>query len=113
MERDGKAIDSNGLSVLDNLLVLEMLRGFSCDAEVLRLKLRHHTDDALLNLAGDAILVTGVYEDILLDKDFQTTLPGLFAAGDCTGGTLQVSIAVGEGAKAGLAAIKYIRENRA
>ena len=50
---------------------------------------------------------------LVLDKDFQTTLPGLFAAGDCTGGTLQVAVAVGEGAKAGLAAIKYIRENRA
>jgi thioredoxin reductase (NADPH) len=50
---------------------------------------------------------------LVLDNDFQTTLPGLFAAGDCTGGTLQVAVAVGEGAKAGLAAIKYIREHRA
>ena len=50
---------------------------------------------------------------LVLDQDFQTTLPGLFAAGDCTGGTLQVAVAVGEGAKAGLAAIKYIREHRA
>ena len=50
---------------------------------------------------------------LVLDNDFQTTLPGLFAAGDCTGGTLQVAVAVGEGAKAGLAAIKYLREHRA
>lgn len=49
----------------------------------------------------------------VLDKDFQTTVPGLFAAGDCTGGTLQVAVAVGEGAIAGLAAIKYLREKRA
>ena len=49
---------------------------------------------------------------LVLDKDFQTTVPGLFAAGDCTGGTLQVAVAVGEGAKAGLAAIKYLREHR-
>lgn len=49
---------------------------------------------------------------LVLDKDFQTTLPGLFAAGDCTGGTLQIAVAVGEGAKAGLAAIKYLREHR-
>ena len=49
---------------------------------------------------------------LVLDNDFQTTLPGLFAAGDCTGGTLQIAVAVGEGAKAGLAAIKYIREHR-
>lgn len=48
----------------------------------------------------------------VLGPDFQTTVPGLFAAGDCTGGTLQVAIAVGEGAVAGLAAIKYLREKR-
>ena len=48
----------------------------------------------------------------VLDKNFMTTVPGLFAAGDCTGGTLQVAVAVGEGAIAGLAAIKYLRELR-
>ena len=47
----------------------------------------------------------------VLDKNFMTTVPGLFAAGDCTGGTLQVAVAVGEGAIAGLAAIKFLREN--
>ena len=49
---------------------------------------------------------------VVLDKNFMTTVPGLFAAGDCTGGTLQVAVAVGEGAIAGLAAIKYLRETR-
>lgn len=47
-----------------------------------------------------------------LDKDFQTTIPGLYAAGDCTGGTLQIAVAVGEGAVAGLAAIKFLREKK-
>jgi len=50
--------------------------------------------------------------NVVLDKSFMTTVPGLFAAGDCTGGTLQVAVAVGEGAIAGLAAIKYLRETR-
>lgn len=49
---------------------------------------------------------------LVLDENFQTTLPGLYAAGDCTGGVLQVAVAVGEGARASLAAIKYLRENR-
>jgi len=49
---------------------------------------------------------------VVLDKDYMTTVPGLFAAGDCTGGTLQVAVAVGEGAIASLAAIKYLRETR-
>ena len=38
-----------------------------------------------------------------------TGLPGVFAAGDCIGGILQVSVAVGEGAKAALSCIKYLR----
>ena len=50
--------------------------------------------------------------NVVLDKNFMTTVPGLFAAGDCTGGTLQVAVAVGEGAIAGRAAIKYLRETR-
>lgn len=49
---------------------------------------------------------------LVLDADLQTTVPGLYAAGDCTGGILQVSVAVGEGAVAGMAAIKYLREKR-
>ena len=34
-------------------------------------------------------------------KDINWKKPGLFAAGDCTGGLLQVAKAVYEGAKAG------------
>lgn len=45
----------------------------------------------------------------ILDENFQTTIPGLFAAGDCTGGLLQISVAVGEGAKAGLSALQFVR----
>lgn len=47
---------------------------------------------------------------IRIDENCATNVPGLFAAGDCTGGLLQVSKAVHEGARAGLAAIKFIRE---
>lgn len=46
---------------------------------------------------------------IKIDADGQTNIPGLFAAGDCTGGLLQVSKAVHEGARAGLAALNFIR----
>ena len=41
-----------------------------------------------------------------------TTVPGLFAAGDCLGGVLQVAVAVGDGAKAGLGAVSYVRKLR-
>ena len=39
---------------------------------------------------------------IVVDDKMMTTIPGLFAAGDCTGGLLQVAKAVYEGAVAGL-----------
>ena len=65
--------------------------------------------------ATDLALKAGAAFDagkLALDENLQTTIPGLYAAGDCTGGILQVSIAVGEGARAALAAIKYLRENK-
>lgn len=46
---------------------------------------------------------------IKVNEDMETNLPGLFAAGDCTGGLLQISKAVGEGAKAAQRIIKYVR----
>lgn len=46
---------------------------------------------------------------IVVDDRMQTTLPGLYAAGDCTGGLLQVAKAVYEGALAGTEAAKAVR----
>lgn len=43
---------------------------------------------------------------IVVNENMETTVPGLFACGDCTGGLLQISKAVYEGAKAGLAVLK-------
>jgi len=64
--------------------------------------------------AGSADLARklGVFTDgnkISVNEDMSTNIPGLFAAGDCTGGMLQVAKAVYEGAAAGMAAIKYLR----
>lgn len=47
---------------------------------------------------------------IVTDEKMQTTLPGLYAAGDCTGGLLQVAKAVYEGAVAGSEAAKALRK---
>ena len=47
--------------------------------------------------------------NILVDENMRTTIPGLYAAGDCTGGLLQVAKAVYEGAQAGINAGKYVR----
>ncbi len=53
-----------------------------------------------------------VLEDgrLQVDADMMTSVPGLFAAGDCNGGLLQVAKAVHEGAVAGLAAVRYLRD---
>ena len=47
---------------------------------------------------------------VVVDRKMQTNLPGVFAAGDCTGGPLQVSKAVGEGLIAGQSAATYTAE---
>lgn len=47
---------------------------------------------------------------VTVDRRMATNLPGLFAAGDCTGGPLQVAKAVGEGLIAGQSAAAYVRQ---
>ena len=49
---------------------------------------------------------------ISVNDKMQTNIKGLFAAGDCTGGLLQISKAVYEGAQAGTEIIKYLKENK-
>ena len=49
---------------------------------------------------------------IAVDREMATSLPGVFAAGDCTGGPLQVAKAVGEGHTAGLSAAEYVDRKR-
>lgn len=44
--------------------------------------------------------------NIVVNENMETTVPSLFACGDCTGGLLQISKGVYEGAKAGLAVLK-------
>lgn len=49
-------------------------------------------------------------DKIVTNPDGSTLLPGLFAAGDCVSAVKQVSVAVGQGALAGLAVIEYVRK---
>ena len=48
-------------------------------------------------------------ETIVVNDKMQTNVPGVFACGNITGGLLQVSKAVYEGAKAGINVINYIK----
>lgn len=63
---------------------------------------------ALAQKAG-AVTIGG---KIRVNDSMMTNVNGLFAAGDCTGGLLQVSKAVGDGAAAGMAIIKYVKREK-
>ncbi len=47
---------------------------------------------------------------ITVDRGMHTNIPGVFAAGDCTGKPLQVAKAVGEGNIAAISAAEYIQK---
>ena len=47
--------------------------------------------------------------NVQVGADMTTNVPGIFAAGDCAGGILQVAKAVWQGAAAGLSAVKFLR----
>ena len=48
--------------------------------------------------------------NIIVNEEMETTVKNVYACGDCTGGILQVSKAVYDGTKAGLAIIKRLRK---
>ena len=47
---------------------------------------------------------------MVFDGAMKTNLPGVFAAGDCTGAPYQIAKAVGEGLVAALSAAAYLDE---
>ncbi|MBR4934388.1 MAG: NAD(P)/FAD-dependent oxidoreductase [Anaerotignum sp.] len=60
-------------------------------------------------------LVFGLQTDgknIIVDRSMATNLPGVYAAGDCTGAPFQIAKAVGEGLVAALSAAAYIDANK-
>ena len=68
-----------------------------------------------IGVAGTAELArkAGAYVEngkIFTDKKMSAGIPGLYAAGDCTGGLLQIAKAVHEGAIAGLSAIAFLKK---
>ena len=49
---------------------------------------------------------------ILVNDKMQTNIPGLYAAGDCIGGLLQIAKAVSDGAVAGTSIVAEIRKKK-
>lgn len=71
-----------------------------------------------LGVAGSADLArkVGAQMDgtaVVVDGHKRTNVPGLYAAGDCTGGLLQIAKAVSDGAEAGTDIVREFRRLRA
>jgi thioredoxin reductase (NADPH) len=49
---------------------------------------------------------------IIVDAQMKTSVKGIFCAGDCTGAPYQIAVAAGEGAKAGLSVIRYLKNEK-
>jgi len=48
---------------------------------------------------------------IKVNSEMRTSVSGIWAAGDCTGGLKQIAKAVHEGAEAGLSIVKFLRSS--
>ncbi len=46
---------------------------------------------------------------LIIDRDGKTNIPGVFAAGNCTGGNSQAAVSVGEGCNAAISVIKFLK----
>ena len=103
------------------LWVKEMSETFGLGANALN---DHEFLAQFLNTDGDVAIGTAGADDlakklgivtngknISVNGEMETNIPGIFAAGDCTGGLLQISKAVHEGTQAALSAIKFIRKS--
>jgi thioredoxin reductase (NADPH) len=117
-EEFSSRLRERGIQVLEDRII--SLHGEpSLEEIVFKNGTRRHVDGIFIAM-GDASSVDfarglGVFTQgnfIQVDRDMKTNAPGVFAAGDCTGGFLQISKAVGEGAIAGHSAISYVRESR-
>ncbi len=111
-------VDVHGIDV-----VTEKLESISGDEVVRNVSTKQKTYpvDALFVAVGtpsasDFALRMGAFlnkNDIAVDPQFMTNIPGLFAAGDCIGGFYQIAKAVSDGAHASVAINKYIRGKKA
>ncbi|RLI10543.1 thioredoxin-disulfide reductase [Candidatus Bathyarchaeota archaeon] len=125
---DGYSVDAAELQELVENERIEVIEGVDVEAirgedSVTHIKLKN---DSPMNLKVDGVFIilesipttdiikeTGIQFDesgcIKVDENQQTNIEGVFAAGDCVCEGMQVVTAAGEGSKAGLAALRYIK----
>lgn len=110
-----KQITFSGIPLIENNI--STLKGDSHLTHVVFNSGEQTEVDGLFVATGDAssvdfarglgILTNGNFIEV--DNQQKTNVPGIFAAGDCVGGFLQISVAVGEGARAAKSAIDYVK----
>ena len=64
------------------------------------------------DIIREAGILTNKSGCVIVDKDQQTNIDGIFAAGDCVCGGMQIVTAAGEGGRASLSALRYIKSMR-
>ena len=98
----------------------DAIERFSGDTQIRKVEFKDGTSKDIDGLfvaygtagPGDLARKLGIMTDggrIITDENMATNVPGVYAAGDCTGGLLQVSKAVRDGAVAGTSAVRYLR----
>ena len=97
---DGLAVDTRPVSAVEGGETVE--RVVFADGETLPL-------DGVFVALGTAGS-TDFARKLRANADGSTAVPGLFAAGDCTGGLLQIAKAVSDGAQAAMSAVKFLRK---
>ena len=99
---------------------IDAIERFSGDTQIRKVEFKDGTSLDIDGLfiafgtagAGDLAKKLGIMTEgsrIIVDENRAKNVPGVYAAGDCTGGLLQVSKAVADGAIAATSAIKYLR----
>ena len=116
--RDADFLESIGCSVLRMTQAsrYEIRGGMKADTVVVGGE-EHKVDGVFIikDTVSVTKLVQGLeYSDggIVTDRKMQTNVPGVFAAGDCTGKPYQLAKAAGEGNVAALSACEYIDNNK-
>lgn len=110
------AIAAEGISFIESPVTT--LKGDGRLTHVILASGEERETDGLFIAMGDASSIDfartlGIFTSgnfIEVDGTQKTNVPGIFAAGDCVGGFLQISVAVGEGAKAGRSAIEHVKQ---
>ena len=116
---------TNGEKPIDHIppeirIITDKIAAFSGDVHLDTVRFENdgalHVDGVFIaiGVAGSGYLAKKIGAEtnkhrIVVAMQMATNIPGLFAAGDCTGGVLQISKAVYEGARAGVEAVKYLR----